>query len=68
MLIRPDRLADYRWNYGLISRVNYRFIGIYARYRVKGLLGGELSHPETVLPRLMLGVNVNFDRLSRFIR
>ena len=68
VLIRPDRLADYRWNYGVISRVNYRFVGIYARYRVKGLLGGELSHPEAVLPRLMLGVNVNFDRLSRFIR
>ena len=68
VLIRPDRLEDYRWNYGVVSRVNYRCVGVYARYRVNGLLGGESSHPEAVLPRLMLGVNVNYDRLSRLIR
>ena len=58
VLVRPDRLADYRWNYGVVCRFNYRSVGIYARYRVKGLLGGELSHPEAVLPRLMLGINI----------
>jgi len=58
VLIRPDRMADYRWNYGVVSRFNYRFVGIYARYRVNGLLGGEPGNPETVLPRLMLGLNL----------
>ncbi|MBR4492155.1 MAG: S8 family serine peptidase [Bacteroidales bacterium] len=57
VVVRPDRLEDYRWNYGVMTRIGYRGVGISASYRLNGLMGDELRHPDTVLPRLMLGVS-----------
>ena len=56
MLICPDRLDDYRWNYGLMTGFSYNIIGLYARYRMNGLLGSGGSHPDMVLPRLSVGI------------
>ena len=56
VLICPDRLDDYRWNYGLMTGFSYNIIGLYARYRMNGLLGSGGSHPDMVLPRLSAGI------------
>ena len=61
VMIRPDRLEDYRWNYGVTTSLNYNIIGIYASYRVNGLFGDDGKHPDMVLPRLSIGICLNVD-------
>lgn len=46
----------YRWSWGLATRVSYDWIGIYARYRMKGLLSD--IQPELGLPRLEVGLQI----------
>jgi len=58
-LYNVDPLADYRWNYGVITRVAYDMVGIYARYRLNGI-GQTVPTGRVVLPRLEVGLQLLF--------
>lgn len=55
----PTALDDYRWNYGLTTRLTYQYYGIYARYRLKGI-GSEVPGNRVLLPRLEVGLQLMF--------
>ena len=52
-------LSDYRWNYGLTTRLTRDWIGLYARYRLNGI-GQEPSDGKVLLPRLEVGIQLAF--------
>ncbi len=53
----PTTLEAYRWNYGLITRITYDWIGIYARYRFNG---PDHYTSVTPLPRLEIGLLLQY--------
>ncbi|MBR6048572.1 MAG: S8 family serine peptidase [Bacteroidales bacterium] len=52
-------LADYRFNYGVTTRISYDVIGIYARYRLNGI-GQSPAAGRILLPRLEVGIQLQF--------
>lgn len=52
-------LRDYKWNYGLTTRIVNDWWGIYARYRLKDL-GATKDYRDQYIPRLQVGLMVNF--------
>lgn len=52
-------LRDYKWNYGLTTRIVNDWWGIYARYRLKDL-GNTYAYRNLYLPRLQVGLMINF--------
>ena len=52
---RPDALGSHRWNFGVVTRLAYDWIGIYARYRLNGI-GSDPEAGKVYLPRLTVGV------------
>ena len=53
-----DALLDYRWNYGVATRLTRDWLGLYARFRLNGL-GKEVPTDKILLPRLELGLNLS---------
>ena len=53
-----DVLADYRWNYGITTRITRDWIGLYARFRLNGI-GKDVATDEVLLPRLEVGLNLS---------
>ena len=58
-LTAPKALADYKLNYGVITRLNYDFVGLYARYRLNGI-GQAVADDKVLLPRLEVGIQLCF--------
>lgn len=54
-----DAMSDYRWNWGLTTRISRDWLGVYARYRMNGF-GGELANDKVLLPRLEVGLQLAF--------
>ncbi|MDY5969064.1 MAG: hypothetical protein SPJ13_03480, partial [Bacteroidales bacterium] len=52
-------LQDYKWNYGVSARLVNDWYGIYANYRLNGL-GKKVAPGEMLLPRLTIGLMLNF--------
>ena len=50
VIYNASTLDDYRWNYGLVTRLTYDWIGIYARYRVNG----------DTIPHLEVGLQLQY--------
>lgn len=55
----PETLSDYRWNYGVVSRLTYDIVGVYGRFRLNGI-GGEPAAGKVMMPRLEIGVLLAF--------
>ena len=55
----PTALGAYRWNYGLVTRFTYDWIGVYVRYRLKGV-GQTPAAGELLLPRLTVGLTLQY--------
>ena len=49
-LTNVSSLSNYRWNYGIVTRLTYDWIGIYARYRFNG----------STLPCLEIGIQLQY--------
>ncbi|MCR5191853.1 MAG: S8 family serine peptidase [Bacteroidales bacterium] len=54
-----DLLEDYRWNWGLTTRITRDWVGLYARYRMNGI-GKEVGADKVLLPRLEVGLQLAF--------
>ena len=54
-----DLLDDYRWNYGVTTRLTRDWLGIYARYRLNNL-GKTVAADKILLPRLEVGLQLAF--------
>ena len=54
---RLDVMQSYHLQWGVTTRITYDIIGIYARYRLSGLVGNDLEY---VLPRLEAGIVLSF--------
>ena len=52
-------LSDYDFNYGVITRLTYDAIGLYARYRLNGI-GQTVADDKALLPRLEVGIQLCF--------
>ena len=52
-------LSDYRWNWGVTTRLTYDVIGIYVRYRINNM-GKEVAADKVLLPRLEVGLQLAF--------
>ena len=52
-------LDDYRWNYGVTTRISRDWLGIYARYRLNNL-GKTVAADKLLLPRLEVGLQLAF--------
>lgn len=52
-----DLLDDYRWNYGVTTRLTRDWLGIYARYRLNNL-GKTVAADKVLMPRLEVGINL----------
>ena len=50
---------DYRITYGVVTRLTYDIIGIYARYRLEDL-GKDPAPGKVLLPRLTVGLQLQF--------
>ncbi|MBR1784145.1 MAG: S8 family serine peptidase [Bacteroidales bacterium] len=50
-------LDDYRWNYGIITRIGYDWYSLYARYRLNGI-GRQPAAGQLLLPRLEVGISI----------
>ena len=50
-----DALTDYRWNFGVVTRLVNDWYGIYVRYRLNGL-GSDPAVGKVLLPRLTVGL------------
>ena len=55
-------LADYRWNYGITTRLTRDWIGLYARYRLNGI-GKDVAADKVMMPRLEVGINLSIGAL-----
>ena len=55
----PDPTKDYRWNYGITTRLTYDWIGIYARYRLNGI-GKDVDPGKVLLPRFTIGIQLMY--------
>ncbi len=55
----PDATDAYNANFGIVTRLTYDVIGIYARYRLKGI-GTAPAAGEVVLPRLTIGLTLQY--------
>ena len=56
-LTQPVPTDDYGFVYGVTTRINYDWIGVYARYRLNGI-GQATPAGHVVLPRLELGIQL----------
>ena len=56
-LYNVNPLDNYRWNYGVVTRLTYDVVGLYARYRLNGI-GQTPAADEIVLPRLEVGIQI----------
>ena len=54
-----DPLDDYRWNWGVTTRISRDWIGIYARYRLNNI-GKDVDADKALLPRLVAGIQLSF--------
>jgi hypothetical protein len=61
----PDNLDNRLFNWGFTTRLTYDWIGIYARYRMTGLILGDEKIDDTLptafhlnLPRLEVGLQI----------
>ena len=54
-----DALDGYKWNFGIVTRLTYDIIGIYARYRLNGI-GSDPATGKILLPRLTIGLQLQF--------
>ena len=52
-------LDSYKYNYGVVTRFTYDFVGLYARYRLTGI-GDKLADDRALLPRLEVGLQLCF--------
>ena len=52
-------LSAYNYNYGVVTRISYDFVGLYARYRLTGI-GDKLADDKALLPRLEVGLQLCF--------
>ncbi len=52
-------LSDYKWNYGVTTRLTYDAFGLYARYRLNGI-GQQVPAGKVLLPRLEVGIQLLF--------
>jgi hypothetical protein len=50
---------DYRITYGVVTRLTYDIIGVYARYRLEDL-GKDPAPGKVLLPRLTVGLQLQF--------
>lgn len=53
-----DALTDYRWNFGVVTRLVNDWYGIYVRYRLNGI-GSTPAASKVLLPRLTVGLLLN---------
>lgn len=54
-----DLLDDYRWNWGVTTRLTRDWLGIYARYRLTGI-GKDNTANSILFPRLEVGLHLSF--------
>ena len=54
-----DALDGYKWNFGVVTRLTYDIIGIYARYRLNSI-GSDPAAGKILLPRLTVGLQLQF--------
>lgn len=54
-----DALKDHKWNFGVVTRLTYDWIGITARYRLNGI-GQDVAANRILLPRLTIGLQLQF--------
>ncbi len=54
-----EAMGDYRWNWGLATRISRDWLGIYARYRMNGI-GKDVAADKVLLPRLEVGLQLAF--------
>ncbi len=54
-----ELLSDYRWNWGVTTRLTRDWVGIYARYRLNDL-GKEVPVGQFILPQLEVGLQLAF--------
>jgi hypothetical protein len=53
-----DALTDYRWNFGVVTRLVNDWYGIYVRYRLNNI-GSSPAAGKVLLPRLTVGLLLN---------
>ncbi len=58
-LVNLKALSAYNYNYGVVTRISYDFVGLYARYRLTGI-GDKLADDKALLPRLEVGLQLCF--------
>ena len=58
-LVNLKALSAYNYNYGVVTRISYDFVGLYARYRLTGI-GVKLADDKALLPRLEVGLQLCF--------
>ena len=54
-----DAMTEYKWNFGITTRLTYDVIGLYARYRFNSL-GSDPTAGKVLLPRLTIGLQLQF--------
>ena len=54
-----EALDAYKWNFGVVTRLTYDWIGIYARYRLNGI-GQDVAADKVLLPRLTVGLQLTY--------
>ena len=54
-----DLLDDYRWNWGVTTRLTRDWLGIYARYRLNDL-NKDVPVGQFILPQLEAGIQIAF--------
>jgi hypothetical protein len=57
--VDPAATDDYHISYGVVTRLTYDVIGIYARYRLEDL-GKDPTPGKVLLPRLTVGLQLQF--------
>ena len=62
VVMNPESMNDYHLNYGIRTALRYKAFGLYGRYRVNGLLGGNAPSDDVsgtrVMPRLEVGLEL----------
>lgn len=52
-------LEEYRWNWGVTTRITRDWVGLYARFRMNGI-GDKVAADKVLLPRLEVGLQLAF--------
>ena len=52
-----DFMEDYRWNWGVTTRITRDWLGLYVRYRMNGI-GKDVAAGKVLMPRLEVGLQL----------